>query len=75
MSDDEPMDPAVAVPPDLEPSDERAPGDEGDLDHPAVVGVPPEVPEAVKPSATGVVVGPTGEDSDDPAVTGELEAD
>ena len=39
-------------------------GSEQDDDVPAVVGVPPETPEAVRPSATGVVVGPLDEPSD-----------
>lgn len=31
---------------------------------PAVVGVPPETPEQVRPSATGLVVGPVDDDID-----------
>jgi hypothetical protein len=31
---------------------------------PAVVGVPPETPEAVRPSATGLVVDPSAEEDE-----------
>ena len=41
-------------------SDERNPHD----DDPAVVGVPPETPTAVRPSATGVVTGPLDTETD-----------
>lgn len=33
-------------------------------DDPAVTGVPPETPDAVRPSATGIVAGPLDEETD-----------
>jgi hypothetical protein len=43
----------------------QTPAHEPDHDEdPAVVGVPPETPDAVRPSATGIVAGPVDGETD-----------
>ena len=44
--------------------DPATPHDPATDEDPAVVGVPPETPDAVRPSATGVVTGPVEGETD-----------